>query len=217
MFVDFAIVLPIIFGGLLGFRDGSVRKLVSIAVTLGAMFVAKFFMYDLGGVMQKELHTDSSWAPLHAYLIIFFCILFLQSMLYRFMTGNYKIGGIADRIGGAALGVVHTALVISVMLTIFAIKNIPGEKAVKESRAYEPVRNVSSELLNLVTQTVPQVSDTIEKLKEQGVGVSADDSGKTASEKIREMLDKEVKEQSQEAMKQLPTARDSISKLQKRQ
>ncbi|MGH2568914.1 MAG: CvpA family protein, partial [Bacteroidota bacterium] len=128
MFVDFAIVLPIIFGGLLGFRDGSARKLVSIVVTFGAMFVAKFFMYDLGGVLQRELGTDATWAPLHAYLIIFFCTLFLQSALYRFITGNYKFGGLADRIIGSVLGAVHIALVISIVLAVFAIKDVPSER-----------------------------------------------------------------------------------------
>jgi len=214
MFVDFAIALPIIAGGLLGFRDGSVRKFVSILVTFGAMFVAKFLMYDLGDVMVEQLNTDPSWAPLQAYLIVFFCILFLQSVLYRVLTDRYKIGGLADRIGGVALGGVHTALVVSVLVTILAMKDIPGERGVKESRAYEPVRNVSSALLNLVTQTVPQASEAIEKLKEQGVGTIITDT-LSASDKMRDMIDKTVKEQADEAAKKMPTARDTLSKTQK--
>ncbi|MCI0560353.1 MAG: CvpA family protein, partial [Nitrososphaera sp.] len=133
MFVDFAIVLPIIFGGLIGFRDGSVRKIVSIVVAFAAMFIAKFFMDDLGGVFTDYLNTDPSWAPLHAYLIVFFSILFLQSQLYRILTDKYKIGGMADRITGSVLGGLHTALVVSVVLTIFAVKDIPGERTLRES------------------------------------------------------------------------------------
>jgi len=214
MFVDFAIVLPIIAGGLLGFRDGSVRKIVSILVTFGAMFVAKFFMNDLGSVMKEHLNSDPAWASLHAYLIIFFCLLFLQSMLYRVLTDKYKIGGLADRIAGSFLGGLHTALVVSVILTIFAINDVPSQRTLKESRAYDLVQNVSSDLLNIVTDTVPQVSGTIEKLKEQGVGTIITDT-LSASDKMRDMIDKTVKEQADEAAKKMPTARDTLSKTQK--
>lgn len=216
MFVDFAIVLPIIFGGLLGFRDGSVRKIVSILVTFGAMFIAKLFMYDAGNVLAEQLHTDRGWAPLHAYLIIFFCILALQSLLYRVITGNYKIGGLADRITGSALGAIHTALVVSVVLAVFEIKGFPSERTVRESRAYTPVRNVASALLNLVTQTVPQVSDTIEKLKEQGVGFEFSDTTQAVGKGLKEMIESDFKQQAEEALK---TARpiDTTQSVQKRQ
>ncbi len=222
MFVDFAIVLPIIIGGMIGFRDGSVRKFVSIIVTFGAMYVAKFFMYDLGGLMRRQLHTDPAWAALDAYLIIFFCILVLQALLYRFLTDRYKIGGPADRIGGAVLGLVHTSLVISVLLTIFAMKGIPSESSVMESRSYLSVRGVAMQLLNLVTDTVPNASGTIDKLKEQGIpGGASDtsasqDSSKSVSDKIKEMVDKDIKDQAQQSQKLLPSAQDS-SKNQKKQ
>jgi membrane protein required for colicin V production len=223
MFVDFGIVLPIIFGGLIGFRDGSVRKLVSIIVTFGAMYAAKFFMYDLAGLMQRELSTDPAWAPLHAYLIIFSCILVLQALLYRFLTDRYKIGGPADRIGGAVLGLVHTSLVISVILTIFAMKGIPSESSAKESRSYESVRGVAMQLLNLVTETVPNAADTIDKLRQQGIpGGTKDTSGttdtsKSVGDKLRDMIDKSIQEQAKEAQKLLPSAQDSLLKTQKKQ
>jgi membrane protein required for colicin V production len=216
MFVDFAIVLPIIFGGLLGFRDGTVRKIVSILVTFGAMFVAKLFMNDAGNVLVEQLNTDRGWAPLHAYLIIFFCILALQSLLYRVITGNYKIGGLADRITGSVLGAIHTALVVSVVLAVFEIKGFPSERTVRESRAYAPVRNVASAILNLVTQTVPQVSDTIEKLKEQGVGLGLTDTTQAAGKGLKEMIESDIRQQAEEALKKArPT--DTTQNVQKKQ
>jgi membrane protein required for colicin V production len=214
MFVDFAIVLPIIFGGLLGFRDGSVRKIVSILVTFGAMFVARLFMHDAGEILAEQLKIDKSWAPLHAYLIIFFCMLALQSMLYRVLTDNYKIGGLADRITGTALGAIHTALVISVVLAVLEMKGFPSERTVRESRAYVPVRNVASALLNLITQTVPQVSDTIEKLKEQGVGLDPGDTSRAAGGGLKEMIDADIKRQAQEALQQ-PRPTDTTQNVQK--
>lgn len=216
MFVDFAIVLPIIFGGLLGFRDGSVRKIVSILVTFGAIFVAKLFMYDAGDILAEQLNTDRGWAPLHAYLIIFFCILALQSLLYRVITGNYKIGGLADRITGSVLGAVHTALVVSVVLAIFEIKDFPSERTVRESRAYAPVRNIASALLDLVKQTVPQVSDTIEKLKEQGVGLEFSDTTQAAGKGLKEMIESDIRQQAEEALKKVrPT--DTTQSVQRKQ
>lgn len=216
MFLDFAIVLPIIFGGLLGFRDGSVRKIVSILVTFGAMFVAKLFMHDAGDVLAEQLNTDRGWAPLHAYLIIFFCILALQSLLYRVLTGNYKIGGLADRITGSVLGAIHVALVVSVILAVFEIKGFPSERTVRESRSYTPVRNIASELLNLVTQTVPQVSDTIEKLKEQGVGLELADTTQAAGRGLKGLIESVIKQQADEAQKGVRPA-DTTQNVQKKQ
>src|SRR3990167_161101 len=164
MLLDFAFILPLILFALLGFRDGLVRKLVAVASVVAAMFLAQLLRNDLSAVLRDSLSVDPTDAPMQAYLIIFFAIVLIQSLLYRLFAKRYKIGGIADRIIGASLGLFEGMLVVSVVLVVFSLKGVPDRKTAKESRLYGTLISLAPRISDFATTALPEAQEKLEKI-----------------------------------------------------
>lgn len=164
MTLDFLFLLPLVVFAALGFRDGLVRKLVAIACVIGGMFAAQYWQQDLAKLMRRELSVDPADAPIQAYYIIFIGIVLLQSLLYRLLTKGYKIGGIADRIIGSALGLFEGMLIISVILVMFAMQGVPNKKLARDSRMYNLLVGIAPRISDFAVTAVPEVRESLEQL-----------------------------------------------------
>ena len=165
MVIDIVILLTWVAFGALGFRDASARKLVAIATVIVAMFLGQWLMHDVGTLFRDQLHVSPSSAPVDAFLFIFFFLFFLQSILYRFLTGNYKFGGIIDRIIGVPLGLVEGAIVISVVIFIFTMDGPPSRKVIWDSRLYKPTASIAPRIMDLYSSAITTAG---EKLRDVG-------------------------------------------------
>jgi len=158
--LDILIGVPIIVFILFGARDGVVRKLVAIVVMLAGLILGQLFMNPVGSFFAGEGNPD---APMYGFLFTFLGLVILQSILYRTLTTSYKIGGIADRVGGTILGFFEGALFISCMLYIFALSGFPDRVTKRDARFYNPVVNIAPKILD-ITSTIS--SEALEKLKD---------------------------------------------------
>ncbi len=164
MGLDLLLAVPIIVAILVGFRDGLVRKLVAIAATVAALFLAQFLMADAGNALVEAFDVDKSSAPVLGYFSVFFGILILQSLLYRLLAKGYKIGGIADRIIGSVLGFVQASIVVSAILMMLATQGWPSRQARKESRLYRSLVNIAPSLLDTSTTLLPEAQERLKEL-----------------------------------------------------
>jgi len=98
-------------------------------------------------------------------LIIFLGLLIVQGFLYRIITGSYKIGGIADRIGGIILGFIEGVLFVSSLLFIFAMTDFPDRQNKHDSQFYKSVVNIAPQILDMTSTIGP---DVVNKLKDVG-------------------------------------------------
>lgn len=164
MTLDFLFLLPLIVFAAMGFRDGLVRKLVAVACVIGAMFAAQYFQQDLAKVLRTELSVDPADATPQAYYIIFLGIILIQSLLYRLLTKAYKIGGIADRIIGSALGLFEGMLILSVILVMFSLQGIPSRKLARDSRLYTLLVGLAPRITDIAATAVPDVQKSLKEL-----------------------------------------------------
>ena len=177
MILDFLIVPPIILTSLLGLRDGVVRKVASIAGTVGALFLGQVFMHQAGVFFIENLGTEQSSAPIHGFLSIFFLILLSQSLIYHLVAKDYKIGGVLDRVAGAVLGFFQGVLFMSCLLWIYSLEGIPSAKTARQSEFYKPVVNVAPQVLDMFTNVS---AETEEFLKERATPTTPDGLGRPA-------------------------------------
>jgi len=161
MGLDLLIVTPIIIFTLLGFRDGIVRKIVGVAMTIAALITAKLFMGDAGGVFVEDFGSDPADAPTYGFLFIFFLILLLQSLLYRLLARGYRIGGITDRILGSVIGFAQGILVVSSVLVPLTLQGFPSQRTKHDSRLYKPIVNIAPRILDAAEAAA---TDKIEEL-----------------------------------------------------
>ena len=167
MLLDILIFVPILICILFGLRDGIVRKLVAISVLIAGLILGHIYMRDVGNFLASHWKINNEDAPIDGFLIIFLGLLILQGFLYRIVAKNYKIGGIADRIGGIVLGFTEGVLFVSSMLFIFAMTDFPDRNNKHDSEFYKSVVNVAPQILDFVSTVGP---DSYEKLKGMGTG-----------------------------------------------
>ncbi len=163
MVLDFLIMPPVILLTLLGLRDGLVRKGVSIAGTMGALYLGQVFMHQAGVFWIDNFGVEQSSAPVYGFLSIFFLLLATVSLLYHMVTKNFKIGGIVDRLGGSFLGFIQGIVFMSCVLWIFSLQGVPSPKTAKQSELYRPVVNVAPQILDLFSNIGSETEDFLKR------------------------------------------------------
>jgi uncharacterized membrane protein required for colicin V production len=164
MLIDLLILFPLIVFGTLGFRDGSIRKLVAIAVSIIGMFISQYLMHDFGNFLRENLRYQSQTAPQAAFSMVFFMLFFLQSVLYHFITDNYKIGKLVDRVLGVVLGTIEGLIVISVVIFVLTMSGPPSRKTIWDSRLYHPTAAIAPQIMDFFANLIPTATKSIEKL-----------------------------------------------------
>ena len=173
MLLDILIFVPILICILFGVRDGIVRKLVAITVLITGLILGHVYMRDVGDFIAGRGGISHEDSPTYGFLVIFLGLLIIQGVLYRLLTGCYKIGGIPDRVGGIILGFVEGTLFVSSLLFIFAMAGFPDRTTKRDSEFYKSVVNIAPQILDITSTVGP---DVIDKLKDVGTPSSIDDT-----------------------------------------
>jgi uncharacterized membrane protein required for colicin V production len=146
---------------LFGLRDGIVRKIVASIVLIVGLILGQLYMHDVGKYLVDHGGASQENAPIYGFLSIFLGILLVQGFFYRIVTKNYKIGGIADRIGGIALGFIEGVLFVSSLLFIFTLSGFPDSATKRDSQFYKSVVNIAPRILDLTSTVGPEVLDKL--------------------------------------------------------
>jgi uncharacterized membrane protein required for colicin V production len=165
MLLDILIIVPMIIFTLLGLRDGVVRKLVAIVFLIIGLFLGQHFMHDIGQFLSDNGWIHSDDASMYGFLFIFLGTAILQGLLYKILAKGYKIGGLADRVGGLIFGFIEGALFLSCLLFILAVTGFPSREIRRDARTYKPIVNIAPQILDLTSLIE---SESIEKLQEAG-------------------------------------------------
>jgi uncharacterized membrane protein required for colicin V production len=168
--IDIILMFPLIGFSVLGFRDGSARKLVAIAVIIIGIFLGQHFMHDLGTFLVEKLNYQPATGPIAAFLIIFLVLFLLQLALYRIVTGNYKFApegpsALVDKICGVALGLAEGIIFISVMMFLITLQDgPPRDRTRRESRLYNPIAAVAPQIMDLFSTAIPAAKEALENV-----------------------------------------------------
>jgi uncharacterized membrane protein required for colicin V production len=163
MIMDLFIVGPVIVFTLLGMRDGLVRKLVATLTIILALVLGHFYMRDVGQFLVNTSHINPNSAPEMGYYAILFFLFFVQAIIYRFGAGNYKLGGVVDRVGGTIMGLIEGIVMMSVMLYISLMSGPYPRDWTRDSQFFEATVNLSPQILDFTTNVGPE---TFEKLQD---------------------------------------------------
>ncbi len=164
MTLDILIGIPVLLAMLSGLRDGLVRKTVALILMVLTLFVGQLYMHDIGNFLIRYNIASPETAPRRGFYCIFFGVGIVQSILYRFITGNYKIGGIMGPLGGAVIGFVQGIVFTSIMLMMMSLTGFPDRSMIRDSQFYKPVVNIAPELLDVTSSLHSEAVDRIKKI-----------------------------------------------------
>lgn len=213
MALDLLLLGWLIIAGLLGFRDGSIRKLTSLLLTAVALFMGHLFMRDAGDVFIDMFDVSPSSGPMLGFLAVFLAIVLAQSIAYKIATDSYKIGGLADRVAGAFLGLFQGILFLSSLLFILSFVGVPSKSTKAYSKVYKSVVNVAPQMLDLFTTVQESSFEDIEQIaREKGIDdlKKMIDSGEEAADSVsNNRLLREVRRKSAETSRSIDSLRSS--------
>ena len=182
--VDVLIILVILFGGIIGFKNGFTKQLVSfvgfiLVVILSFVFknpVSQFFysvlpFFKFGGVLKGVTVLNIALYEIMAFLVVLLVLMVILRILLK-ITGLIEkilkftiILGIPSKILGAIVGLIEYSVVVFIALYIISLPFFDSE-IIGKSKYKDKILNNMPILSGFVDNTV-KVLDEFIALKDE--------------------------------------------------
>ncbi len=162
-FLDLLIVIPLIWFGYKGFRNGLVMELVSILSLIAGIYIAIRFSAWVG----QQLGIKGEYAATISFIITFLGVLIITYLLGKFIDGLVKklSLGFLNRLGGLLIGVFKTALIVGLLIftwnRIDKQQNILKPETRNHSLLFRPMENISYAIWPLLNSLNEQIQNTL--------------------------------------------------------
>lgn len=155
-YIDIILVVLLILAAFGGFSKGFISELISLA----ALVLGIWGAFEFSDITSRFLveNFNVNWKHLHlaSLLITFIVIIILVHIVGNVVSKMTEtlIPGIINRLAGIILGVLKSALVLSVFLVFFdridKDVSIISEKTKSESKLYEPIRKFAPSIFPFI-------------------------------------------------------------------
>ena len=161
-------LVPLIFGAVMGFRKGLLLEIVGIlAFVLG--IIGGFKLMELGMTyLEGYMDGFDHLLPFISFLIIFIAILLLVNMLgkaVKKVLDMTLLGGV-DKFAGAIVGIAKWAIGLSIILWLthhFGIE-LPGQD--EDLVLYPYLTDLGPNLIQSLSVVLPFAEEMIDSIKE---------------------------------------------------
>ncbi|GAB5524291.1 MAG: hypothetical protein Roseis2KO_21630 [Roseivirga sp.] len=166
--LDIILLVPLIFGAVMGFRKGLLLEIVGIlAFVLG--IVGGFKLMELGMTYLDDYFEDfDHLLPFISFLVIFLAILLLVNLVgkaVKKVMDMTLLGGV-DKFAGAIVGLAKWAIGLSLVLWLtqnFGIV-LPGQD--EDLVLYPYLAELGPNLIKSMSVVLPFAEEMIESIKE---------------------------------------------------
>ena len=162
--VDIVIALVLLFFGFLGFWDGLVKKSFAIAALLIAIVAATKFMNPLGEFLITVSALRGDVALTVAFALIFVGIMVLERVIYGFREEKSGVFLISDKVAAIWLGFLEGAAVVSLVLVLLGIFEIPSAETQQRSFFYKRLVGFAPWIYDNIVGVLPQSNEFYDEL-----------------------------------------------------
>lgn len=202
------ISLPVIaLFGIMGFRDGVVKRVVEILGVLATLILTARFAAAVNPWMMEQTGVPEGPALLITWAALFFAGLLLSRLLATVISKMVRLTilGWVDKLGGALVGLILGVFVASVVL--LAVSHVPGGGSVQakyqESALgkfiyyaapsfYQTARKLggqkADDIFDRVMEEAEDAADSARKKAEEAVSEAASDARKKAEDAAKEAI-----------------------------
>jgi membrane protein required for colicin V production len=149
-YIDYIIIIFIVIGFLLGYKDGLVRKVIGLLGLLLAFLLAFNFSGFIGRIIQPFFNDELRLAEIVAGILIFIAVMIFAAVLKRIVHPLDKVNLLINQLLGGLAGALQMIYFISIFLVLAYILNIPSKQDRKESLSYEKIYMVLPVTLDLI-------------------------------------------------------------------
>lgn len=176
--IDIVIGIILLIAFFMGFRKGLLRSLASLIGLVAGVYCAMYFSDYVRVYLERWFNWSEDLTSLASFLITFFLIMFLFSLLGRMLTkvANFAMMGIFNKLFGGVFNTLKFAFLISVIfMFVNASENysILSPKERDQSMLYEPIATIAPAILPAIMKEVndlnielPEINTPFESTKD---------------------------------------------------
>ena len=160
--LDALILIAVLVGFILGFKDGFIRKLVGLVGFVIAVVAAVFFAGKLGLMIESLFRIEYYLAEIIGGVLIFFSILTIFMFLKRVVHPFDKVNNLINQIVGGLVGSIQILYFLSAIFILVNIFNEPDKETRDKSLFYFSSYEVIPLTIKYLSQYTPQPRKLIE-------------------------------------------------------
>ncbi len=149
-YLDYIILVIVLIGFLLGFKDGLVRKIIGLVGLIAGIGIAFEFSGTLGKLIMPFFNNDEYLASLIAGIIIFFLVIVITSIVKRIVHPLDKVNKLINQIMGGIIGIIQIAFFISAFFLFLNIFSFPANSDRQNSTLYNPTLNLIPNFIDII-------------------------------------------------------------------
>ena len=158
-YIDYTIIIIVLIGFLLGYKDGLVRKLIGLIGFVIGVFVAFKFAEPAGAYIAPVFNDDTELAVIIAGILIFLLVILLTSLIKRVIHPFDKVNRFLNQLLGGIAGVIQIVFFISGFLLFLNIFRFPSEDVRNGSLLYNDVYKVIPVTIDLIAGKDSKIKD----------------------------------------------------------
>lgn len=159
--IDILILVALLIGFILGYKDGFLRKLVGFVGFILAIVFAALFKNNFGLFLEKHFDIEYYFAEILAGILIFFTTILIFSILKRIIHPFDKINSLINKLIGGIIGGFQILFFVSAIFLFLNIFEFPEEKTRKDSLFYQQTYSIIPSIFNLIKGYTPDTEKII--------------------------------------------------------
>lgn len=159
--LDIIILITLVIGFILGFKDGFVRKLIGILGLIVAVLVTALFSGRLGVIIEQVFNIELYLSEIIAGIILFLGTVLIFAIVKRLVHPSDKVNNLINQLVGGAVGVIQLMFFLSAVLLLLNIFNVPDEEVQESSFLYHNTYNIIPFTINYLKDYTPSTEEII--------------------------------------------------------
>ena len=142
-FIDFVILLLVIWALYKGWRQGFLKEIISMVGFVVGLFVAAGLYSSFGEHLYPHIGASPTVANILAFLVLWIVVPIVLGLVANLLTKalkGMKIG-LPNSILGAAVSLIKYLILMSCVFNVMSFLGIVSQAKAEESFLYEPVKN----------------------------------------------------------------------------
>lgn len=148
----------------LGFKNGFVKKIISIACLGLALILATKFSSDIAELIFEPIGISGRIGFVMSFILIVIAVSLTQSLIYKFFIKDL-VDGVWNKIGGIFIGLMEGGLILSIALILMSIYlHIPSDETRASSQLYKPIKNFAPMVFDGINTFLPESEDFYQQI-----------------------------------------------------
>jgi membrane protein required for colicin V production len=173
-FIDFIILIPLLWGAIRGFSKGLIIEIASLVALIIGIFVGIHFSYFITSLIGIK----SAYAPLIGFVVTFVLVVLVVFIFAKILEKSINLLalGIVNKLAGAFFSAVKFAFILSVLIMFIERMDSSGKIISQETRKssllYEPVGHIAPAVFPLIK--FDELKKTTDSTKDSKTALSQD-------------------------------------------